>query len=279
MYFDKFTQKLFPAKWANKVSRWFNNAVGDGFVTVVSPDNPSPENPPRFGLNLVVLAQSLVEAGFAALQGNVYAAGANATQKLANAQALAAEAPKADAVVDDIVRTGNTSQQIADAAVARIGTSAVAAREDHVHPSPLRSVANSNMSATQLAALAGHAPKAATVQKSDETDAQKIARMGTSAMAAREDHVHPIPRDTATATEYTSGSNREVSVATTTPDATTWSRDTATAGMKVKIFTRQWGSGAAVYFLYRELEIDKFGAVVNVSGEKFGYYTMMGYSS
>lgn len=277
MYFDKFTQKLFPSKWANKVSRWFNNAVGDGFVTVVSPDNPSPENPPRFGLNLVVLAQSLVEAGFAALQGNVYEAGANATQKLANAQALAAEAPKADAVVDDIVRTGNTSQQIADAAVARIGTSAVAAREDHVHPSPLRSVANSNMSATQLAALAGHAPKAATVQKSDETDAQKIARMGTSTMAAREDHVHPIPRDTATATEFTSGTDVAHPSAVVTADQTTWDRDSATAGFKLKVYTRLRGSGAAVYSLYRELTFDKYGALVHVGEEQFGQYMTMGY--
>ena len=277
MFFDKFTQKLFPAKWANRVSRWFNNAVGDGFVTVVSPDNPSPENPPRFGLDLVVLAHSLVEAGFAALQANFYTEGASAEEKLANAEALAAEAPKADAIVDATVTTENTRQKIADAAVARIGISAVAAREDHVHPSNIRANVTTGLTAAQLSDLAAHAPKASSIQKDSETDAQKIARMGTSEKAAREDHVHPVPNDTEEPDEFTSGTDTAHSTSTVVADETTWDRGTATAGVKLKVYTRLRGSGAAVYSLYRELTFDRYGALVHVGAEQFGQYMTMGY--
>lgn len=277
MFFDRFTQRLFSPKWANKVSRWLNNVVGDGIITVYSPDSPSPENPPRVGINGQALGQTLSEAGFCALQVNQYANGNSTSQKLANAEALAAEAPKIDAIVDDTVTSTNTRQKIADAAVARIGTSPVAAREDHVHPSNIRANVTTGLTATQLSNLASHAPKASTIQKSTETDAQKIARMGTSAMAAREDHVHPIPNDTATPAEFTSGTDTAHSTPVVVADQTTWDRSTATAGFKLKVYTRLRGSGAAVYSLYRELQFDKFGALVKVGPEQFGQYMTMGY--
>ena len=187
MFFDKFTQRLFPTKWGNKVSKWLNNFVGDGYIKVYSPDSPSPENPPRVRLDFDTLVASLQNAGVGvggALQPNTYAAGANATEKLANAQALAGQAPVADAIVNDVETSSNTKQVIADAAVARIGTSSNAAREDHKHPSPLRSTTTTNFTAAQLAALAGNAPKVCKQVTSSETDAQKVARMGTSTYAS-----------------------------------------------------------------------------------------------
>lgn len=281
MFFDKFTQRLFPTKWGNKVSKWLNNVVGDGYIRVYSPDAPSPENPPRIRLDFDTLVASLQNAGIGgggALQPNTYAAGANATEKLANAQALAGQAPVADAIVNDVETSSNTKQAIADAAVARIGTSSNAAREDHVHPSPIRSNVKTGFSTTQLSALASHAPAAPKIVSSSETDSDKITRMGTSAFAAREDHVHPVPNDSTTPTGLNTGwRNPDSTDSGTSAKTDTWTRSSATTGVKLKVITRTWANRGDVFFLWRELTFDKYGALVSVGAESFGDYCMGGF--
>lgn len=332
MFFDRFTQRLFPTKWGNKVSKWLNNVVGDGYIKVYSPDAPSPENPPRIRLDFDTLVASLQNAGLGgggALQPNTYSNGANATEKLANAQALAGQAPVADAIVNDVETSSNTKQVIADAAVARIGTSSNAAREDHQHPSPLRSTTTTNFTSAQLTNLAGNAPKACKQVTSTETNAQKVARMGTSTYAAREDHehpselrslsdavatlashapvapqivstsetnaqkktrlgtstyaaredhVHPVPNDSTTPTGLNTGwRNQDSTDSGTSAKTDTWTRSSATTGVKLKVITRTWANRGDVFFLWRELTFDKFGALVSVGAESFGDYCMGGF--
>ena len=279
MFFDRFTQRLFPTKWGNKVSKWLNNLVGDGYIKVYSTDSPSPENPPRIRLDFETLVASLQNAGIGgAVQPNAYPEGSDAAEKLANAQALAELAPKSDAIVNDVETPGNTKQDIADAAIARIGTSGNAARADHVHPSPIRSTITDGLTTAQMSVLASHAPASPEIVSSSETDAHKVSRMGTSIFAAREDHVHPVPNDSTTPGELVCGWRNSDGVdAGTTPKTDTWARDTATHGVVLKVVTRTWSNRGDVFVLWRELTFDRYGALVSVGAESFGDYCMGGY--
>lgn len=131
---DKFKGKLSPAKWRNKVSAFLNNICGDGCIEVMKPEEPNSGNPPQIRIRWLAFLKQLGKKGVCGAQPNTYEIGATTSQTLANAQALAAEAPQSDKYVDTKVATGNTAQQIADNQIALIGTSEKVAREDHRHP-------------------------------------------------------------------------------------------------------------------------------------------------
>ena len=130
---DKFKKKLSPAKWRNLVSAFLNNLCGDGCLDVVKPEEPNSGNPPRIVIRWRNFLDALAQRGYSIAQENTYATGQSGAQTLANAQALAQEAPKPDKYVNEKVETGNTAQQIADNLIALIGVSKKVAREDHRH--------------------------------------------------------------------------------------------------------------------------------------------------
>ena len=129
---DKFKKKLSPATWRNMVSMFLNNLCGDGCIDVVKPEEPNSGNPPRITIRWRNFIDALAQRGYSMAQENTYATGTTA-ETLANAQALAQEAPKSDKYVNETVETDNTEQQIADNLVALIGVSKKVAREDHRH--------------------------------------------------------------------------------------------------------------------------------------------------
>lgn len=129
---DNFKKKLSPSKWRNKVSMFLNNLCGDGCIDVVKPEEPNSGNPPRIVIRWRNFIDAIAQKGYSMAQENTYATG-TAEGTLANAQALAQEAPKSDKYVNETVETGNTEQQIADNLIALIGVSKKVAREDHRH--------------------------------------------------------------------------------------------------------------------------------------------------
>lgn len=129
---DKFKKKLSPATWRNMVSAFLNNMCGDGCIDVVKPEEPNSGNPPRIVIRWRNFIDALAQRGYSMAQENTYATGTT-EETLANAQALAQEAPKPDKYVNETVETDNTEQQIADNLVALIGVSKKVAREDHRH--------------------------------------------------------------------------------------------------------------------------------------------------
>lgn len=129
---DKFKKKLSPATWRNMVSAFLNNMCGDGCIDVVKPEEPNSGNPPRITIRWRNFIDALAQRGYSMAQENTYATGTT-EETLANAQALAQEAPKPDKYVNETVETDNTEQQIADNLVALIGVSKKVAREDHRH--------------------------------------------------------------------------------------------------------------------------------------------------
>lgn len=130
---EDFKKKLSPAKWRNIVSSFLNNLCGDGNIEVEKPENPNSGNPPVIKIRWLAFMKTLAKKGVGMTQENTYDNSGTSSQTLANAQALAALAPKPDKYVDDTVATGNTAKNIADNKIALIGTSDRVAREDHRH--------------------------------------------------------------------------------------------------------------------------------------------------
>lgn len=129
---DNFKKKLSPATWRNMVSAFLNNLCGDGCIDVVKPEEPNSGNPPKITIRWRNFIDALAQRGYSMAQENTYATGTG-EETLANAQALAQEAPKSDKYVNETVETDNTEQQIADNLIALIGESKKVAREDHRH--------------------------------------------------------------------------------------------------------------------------------------------------
>lgn len=129
---DNFKKKLSPATWRNMVSAFLNNLCGDGCIDVVKPEEPNSGNPPKITIRWRNFIDALAQRGYSMAQENTYATGTG-EETLANAQALAQEAPKPDKYVNETVETDNTEQQIADNLIALIGVSKKVAREDHRH--------------------------------------------------------------------------------------------------------------------------------------------------
>lgn len=129
---DNFKKKLSPATWRNMVSAFLNNLCGDGCIDVVKPEEPNSGNPPKITIRWRNFIDALAQRGYSMAQENTYATGTG-EETLANAQALAQEAPKSDKYVNETVETDNTEQQIADNLIALIGVSKKVAREDHRH--------------------------------------------------------------------------------------------------------------------------------------------------
>lgn len=129
---DNFKKKLSPATWRNMVSAFLNNLCGDGCIDVVKPEEPNSGNPPKIMIRWRNFIDALAQRGYSMAQENTYATGTG-EETLANAQALAQEAPKPDKYVNETVETDNTEQQIADNLIALIGVSKKVAREDHRH--------------------------------------------------------------------------------------------------------------------------------------------------
>lgn len=115
------------------VSSFLNNLCGDGCIDVVKPEEPNSGNPPRITIRWRNFIDALAQRGYSMAQENTYATGQTSAEKLANAQALAQEAPKSDKYVNETVGTGNTEQNIADNLIDLIGVSKKVAREDHRH--------------------------------------------------------------------------------------------------------------------------------------------------
>ena len=114
------------------VSAFLNNLCGDGCIDVVKPEEPNSGNPPRITIRWRNFIDALAQRGYSMAQENTYATGTGA-ETLANAQALAQEAPKPDKYVNETVASSNTAQQIADNLIALIGTSDKVSRADHQH--------------------------------------------------------------------------------------------------------------------------------------------------
>ena len=115
------------------VSAFLNNLCGDGCIDVVKPEEPNSGNPPRITIRWRNFIDALAQRGYSMAQENTYATGQTSADTLANAQALAQEAPKSDKYVNETAESGNTEQQIADNLIALIGVSKKVAREDHRH--------------------------------------------------------------------------------------------------------------------------------------------------
>lgn len=130
---EDFKKKLSPAKWRNIVSAFLNNLCGDGNIEVEKPESPNSGNPPVIKIRWLAFMKTLANKGVGTMQENTYDNSGTSAETLANAQALAQEAPKPDKYVDETVATGNTAQQIADNLIALIGVSKKVAREDHRH--------------------------------------------------------------------------------------------------------------------------------------------------
>ena len=161
---------FFPVRWANAVTTWIQNICSpDDSLKVMNTCSPKEGSSLRLTVNMQrvldavknyfgdfwitpdKLGEALDEscdnktiireggrytlAGEVAFtQENTYDDSGTSAQTLANAQALAALAPKSDKWVDDEVRTGHTAKDVADEKIELIGTSERAAREDHQHP-------------------------------------------------------------------------------------------------------------------------------------------------
>ena len=126
-----------------------------------------------------------------------------------------------------------------------------------------------------------------------ETNASKIARIGTSAYAAREDHTHPIEHDTTAVIDITlpwstandsgtwghkldNGANNGWTRNSTVYATVTSSGDNKTVtpasparycGVKFKVITRIVRAAMFDYFICRELEFDKNGMLRKLGPE------------
>lgn len=143
---------------------------------------------------------------------------------------------------------------------------------------------------TDPAPVAANAPKPfAAVEVGNETDAQKIERIGSSPNAAREDHVHPLPTDTATPSTLPSnpalyngyGTGDVKNANGTQVNASrvlseTWQRGSTKdgsnnpCGVKIKVVTdiRHPTDNGKITFFYRELQFDSAGMLIRVGGEE-----------
>ncbi len=129
---EDFKKCVSPAKWRNKVSAFLNNLCGDGNIEIAKPDEPNSGDPPIVRIKWGNFLRALAKKGIALLQEYLY--DTTASDATAQAQALAAFAPKSDKYVDEEVTATNTARVIADNKIALMGTADRAAREDHRHP-------------------------------------------------------------------------------------------------------------------------------------------------
>lgn len=131
---------------------------------------------------------------------------------------------------------------------------------------------------TNPAPSASNAPQAdvfPTLTSGSESDANKIARIGTSSYAARADHKHPITFPTSAGssaiTDMTgSGVSGGSYTAISGSNSTTWSAGgTSPKGVKIKMLTRLgWReSSGELYFRFRTFEFSKDGRLVSISSE------------
>lgn len=160
---------FFPVRWANAVTTWIQNVCSpDDTLKINNTCSPKEGSSLKLSVNMQRVLDAVMnyfgdfwitpdklgealdascdkdtiirEGGRYRLAGDVplsatnsYVAGSTASETLANAQAVAATHPKPDKYVDEVVKTGNTAQNIADNLIELIGESKFAARADHRH--------------------------------------------------------------------------------------------------------------------------------------------------
>ena len=160
---------FFPVRWANAVTTWIQNICSpDDTLKIINTCSPKEGSSLKLSVNIQRILDAVMnyfadfwitpdklgealdescdkktiirEGGRYRVTDDIprsatnsYDTGSTAAETLANAQALAATAPKPDKYVDETVREGNTAQQIADNLIDLIGVSEKAARADHQH--------------------------------------------------------------------------------------------------------------------------------------------------
>ena len=160
---------FFPVRWANAVTTWIQNICSpDDTLKILNTCSPKEGSSLKLSVNMQRILEAVMnyfanfwitpdklgealdescdkktiirEGGRYRLAGDVplsatnsYVAGSTAAETLANAQAVAATHPKPDKYVDEVEKTGNTAQNIADSLIELIGESNLAARADHRH--------------------------------------------------------------------------------------------------------------------------------------------------
>lgn len=100
----------------------------------------------------------------------------------------------------------------------------------------------------------------ATDSNGDETDASKIARIGTSVFAARSDHQHPVCLDIGSASAPDDSAIDSLPSGQTL-DTSTWEAG-GTDGLREMVCTRVYYNTAYRFFIFREKRYSKNGNLI-----------------